>query len=170
MKLMKNRSPEIIPIIGITDVESPHWAIKEIDDPAIKQLKFPFNKLGRCRDKSLLYKPGDYFAIMFIPGKGAIKTGLKGQHEYFIHGDKLWKRLTWHDIALDLGRDITDRRPAERNGRRRRSKYCLSRGQMARKASGLRVIRENKLIYYVREYELLDEVRKTIESLVGSEL
>jgi len=157
MKLMKNTRPDIVPIVGLTDPEKPiHWTVVKASDPAIKQLKFPFQQgiYDRVTHAAELAKPGSgHFVIRFIPGSGAVKVGLKAQHEYFIHQDKLYKRLSWHDMGESKSKTGWAKEKHE-----------------SRKACGLRVIRNKKLCYYVKEVELKDEVKNAVMTTLGEEL
>ncbi len=157
MKLMKNTSVGIVPIVGITDTEEPrHWTIEKANDPEIKQIKFPFKQVMRDREarKAELAKPGNgNFVIQFTPGQGSVKIGLKAQHEYFIHGDRLYKRLSWHDM-----------------GESKSNTGWAKRTHASRKAHGLRVLRNKKLVYYVKEIELKDEVKEAVMTALGEEL
>jgi len=133
----------VIKKLIIEEVEKPH---KELPPAAtltamgVLQMRFPGQQSWSCGlTEEERADPNMDVCLSFQAGTGFKAAGYLPRREYYVIDDLLYCRLTWSDFGVVFGNT--------RSGRRE---------------SGMKVVRDKKLIYYVKEIEWCDELRITI--------
>jgi len=132
---MKAKHVRLIWVPKISEVENPHDALPgpNFTMKCIKQMTFngPDTSSMHVNGKDAVV-PGITAAVTFIAGKGFVAAGFRTGCEFYLVGDKLYRRLTWVDVGV-------------------KGKEC-----------GFKVHRNNHLVYYVVEVPMTDDIERAI--------
>ena len=132
---MQLKHLRLIEVPEIGDVENPHRALPgpHFLLSRIKQMTFSKPRISNLYVTSRASViPDVTSAVTFVAGKGSTDEGLRPGCEFYLVGDKLYRRLTWVDMGV-------------------KGKEC-----------GFKAVRNKRLTYYVVEVEMTEVVRAAI--------